>query len=115
MQGAFNHHIQYPGMSNQHWHAGSGTYAGGDHLLTALSSGWEITRCVQINHLYAGNRGVIIYEFTLTSGGETMVMPVITNPYIERMLATTDLPVEQADGSDTAEAADQRARQDGAA
>lgn len=114
LQGAMNYHIQYPGMMNQHWHMRSGTYAGGDHLLTALTDGWEIEKCVQINHVYAGNRAVTIYEFTLNCKGEAMRMPVITNPYVERLLASEDICVEQA-SADPAAASDQKARQDGAA
>ncbi|GEM_PF-618696 len=114
IQGAMNYHIQYPDMINQHWHMRSGTYAGGDHLLTALTEGWEIEKCVQINHVYAGNRAVTIYEFTLNCKGDAMVMPVITNPYVERLLATADIPVMQAQDNPAA-ASDQKARQNGAA
>jgi len=114
IQGAMNYHIQYPGMMNQHWHMRSGTYAGGDHLLTALTDGWEIEKCVQINHVYAGNRAVTIYEFTLNCKGEMMKMPVITNPYVERLLASEDICVDQAQDNPTA-ASDQKARHDGAA
>jgi hypothetical protein len=114
IQSAMNYHIQYPGMINQHWHMRSGSYAGGDHLLTALTDGWQVEKCVQINHVYAGNRAVTIYEFTLACKGDTMVMPVITNPYVERLLATGEIEVTQA-GQDTAAASDQKARQNGAA
>lgn len=114
VQGAMNYHIQYPGIINQHWHMRSGTYAGGDHLLTALTDGWDVEKCIQINHVYAGNRAVTIYEFTLTCNGETMVMPVITNPYIERLVASGSITVIQSD-SNSAAASDQKARHDGAA
>jgi len=114
IQGAMNYHIQYPDMINQHWHMRSGSYAGGDHLLTALTDGWAIEKCVQINHVYAGNRAVTIYEFTLSCKSDVMVMPVITNPYVERLLATADIKVVQAK-ENSAAASDQKARQNGAA
>lgn len=101
---ARNYHIQYPGVTNQHWHPESGKYAGGDHLMTALQDGWEIQQCIQINHTYDGMRGVTVYEFKLERAGETMVMPVINNPYVERFLYSNDLAivVKKANGEEAA-------------
>ncbi|MCU0513043.1 MAG: hypothetical protein MUE40_10775 [Anaerolineae bacterium] len=103
MSNAQNYHIQYPGVTNQHWHAGSGRYAGGDHLLTALTDGWMLHRCVQVTHTYAGMRFVTVYQFELERGGEAMTMPVITNPYIERFLQTSGIQV--VDGAQNKEEA----------
>lgn len=88
-----NYHIQYPGVTNQHWHSGSGRYAGGDHLLTALTDGWELQRCLKRDHTYDGMRAVTVYEFHLQRGEDQMVMPVINNPYIERFLYNEQVEV----------------------
>lgn len=100
-----NYHIQYPGVTNQHWHPGSGKYAGGDHLLTALTDGWDMVNCSQVTHTYAGMRFVTVYEFLLQRSGEQMVMPVINNPYIERFLQTSGISVivrEPGEGEEAA-------------
>lgn len=102
---ARNFHIQYPNVSNQHWHVGSGRYAGGDHLMTAVVDGWEIEKCVQYVHTYNGARSVAVYEFTLTREGEVVKMPVISNPYIERFIVINRLDVSQPTGADSNEAA----------
>jgi hypothetical protein len=76
----------------RHWHAPSEKYTGGDSLLTALYQGWTISNIVYSEaHWYAGTRCVIVYYFELTREGVTVVMPVITNPYVERLIAETPL------------------------
>lgn len=81
-----NYHIMYQGVTTQHWHPKSAHYAGGDNLVTALDKGWEIDKCVLVRHWYAGMRSVKVYEFSLTRGDDTMIMPVIDNPYIGRFV-----------------------------
>jgi hypothetical protein len=76
----------YQGVTTQHWHPSSEQYAGGDHLLTALDKGWTIEKCVLVRHWYAGMRSVKVYEFNLKRGADTMMMPVIDNPYIGRFV-----------------------------
>jgi hypothetical protein len=94
---AQNYHIQYPGITNQHWHAGSGKYAGGDHLMTALHEGWTLDACYQVDRTYAGMRFVSVYEFRLRRDDETMTMPVINNPYIERFIQSEEIKVQSPD------------------
>jgi len=81
-----NYHVQYFDVTTQHWNPKSARFAGADNLLTAVDKGWEISQCVQVTHWYAGMRSVRIYEFYLKQGDETMMMPVIDNPYIERFV-----------------------------
>jgi hypothetical protein len=94
---AQNYHIQYPGITNQHWHAGSGKYAGGDHLMTALHDGWTLSECYSVNRTYAGMRFISVYEFHLKRDDEMMTMPVINNPYIERFIQAEDIKVLSKD------------------
>jgi hypothetical protein len=35
---------------------------------------------------HAGVRSVLVYHFELTLDGETMIMPVIRNPYVNRIV-----------------------------
>lgn len=82
-----NFHMEYMDVT-QHWCADSAKYAGGDCLVTALFNGWEMNPVIQKEtKWYAGNRFVYIYHFSLSRAGEQMVMPVVTNPYIEKLIA----------------------------
>ncbi len=74
------------------WHAASEKYAGGDCLLTAINDGWDITPPVMAEAYWrAGSRCVMVYHVTLERSGETMAMPVITNPFVERLIADNAL------------------------
>jgi hypothetical protein len=81
-----NYHMDYFDVS-QHWHPESEKYAGGDALVTLLAEGWEIQREVGVeDRFFAGLRSVSVYHLTLKRGDETMKMPVIRNPYINRII-----------------------------
>jgi len=81
-----NFHVQYMDVTSQHWHPKSEHFAGGDNLITAVENGWEVNECMLVQHWYAGMRSVKIYEFTLRRGDTSMLMPVISNPYVERFI-----------------------------
>ncbi|MEM9951362.1 MAG: hypothetical protein AAF846_07175 [Chloroflexota bacterium] len=81
-----NYHVQYSDLTSQHWHPNSESFAGGDNLITALEKKWEIDNCKLTRHWYAGMRSVRVYEFTLSKGDVTVIMPVLDNPYIERFI-----------------------------
>ncbi|MEO8613358.1 MAG: hypothetical protein ABI690_36040 [Chloroflexota bacterium] len=71
----------------RHWHAESEKYAGGDALFTALDNGWDIDENVSFEeHWSAGAQCVVVFYFQLKRGGESMTMPVITNPFVRRVL-----------------------------
>lgn len=92
-------HFQYADVI-QHWHCDSQPHAGGDALLTALYSGWQVGETVlQEDHWFAGMRYVAVYHFALTRGGETMIMPVINNPYVTRFVGQSSLRVRPFDES----------------
>jgi hypothetical protein len=76
----------------RHWHAASEPFAGGDCLLTALNNGWDIVLPVMAEPFWrAGSRCVMVYHFNLERRGETMAMPVVTNPFVERLIADNAL------------------------
>lgn len=72
----------------QHWSPQSENYAGGDHLISALRVGWVLDeRIVYAEQTWkSGTRPVTLYHFSLTRDGEIMIMPVLSNPYVERYL-----------------------------
>ena len=76
----------------RHWSPQSQRFAGGDALLTLLSSGWSIQEDVYYEEFWhGGSRCALIYHFTLTRGQQRAVMRVVDNPFIDRLLA--ELPV----------------------
>ena len=88
-----NWHYAYSSVV-RHWHPASERYAGGDCLRTALNNGWQmILPVVAESHWRAGTRCVMVYVFELRRGAETMTMPVITNPFVERLIADNTLPL----------------------
>jgi hypothetical protein len=78
----------------RHWHAQSETYAGGDSLVTALHLGWIIGNTVLLEeHKYGEKRCARVYYFELIREGASLVMPVIANPFVECLIATSALQV----------------------
>ena len=77
----------------RHWHPQSQAYAGGDCLLHALDRGWRVGEIVHSSQCSFGNRRTLIHYFELQCGDETMVMPVISNPYLERLLAASPMEI----------------------
>jgi hypothetical protein len=83
-----NFHYAYLDMI-RHWHPDSEKYTGGDALFTAVSNGWKIDDMVRYEDCWLrGGRYVVIYYFELKQGGETITMPVVTNPYVQRFIAS---------------------------
>lgn len=81
-----NYHADYPDIK-RYWSDTSQRYAGGDHLLTALQRGWVMGDVVYEQRVWhGGSRLVIIYHIDLTRESETMIMPVVTTPFIRRMI-----------------------------
>jgi hypothetical protein len=70
----------------RHWHPASEAYAGGDSLATALYLGWTMVEIVYREEHWRAGRCSMVFHVTLERDGETMVMPVISNPYVRRFL-----------------------------
>lgn len=88
-----NWHFQYRAIV-RHWHPQSEKYAGGDCLLTALNDGWEVNeQVIGEEHWRAGTRRVMVYRFELSRDSDLLTMPVITNPFVERLIAENALRV----------------------
>lgn len=88
-----NFHVEYMDVV-QHWSPNSEKYAGADSLLTMIYRGWEIKNPImREERMFAGMRQVSIYHITLERNGERMRMPVIHNPFINRMIASNKIQV----------------------
>jgi len=85
----------------RHWDPRSERFAGADALLTAVDEGWEPERTLFYEtYWFAGSRCVTVYHIELRREGEVMDMPVISNPYLRRLIAKhkpTVLPLEERD------------------
>jgi hypothetical protein len=99
-QNLTNFHVQYMDVV-QHWNVDSQGFAGADCLLTALYRGWEIHTLVKKEiRWYGGMRSNSIYHFELTQGDQRMVMPVIGNPFLDRMIEQPTLQLLALDDLD---------------
>ncbi len=81
--------------SIQYWCPDSETYAAASQLLSALRDDWLLAlprvRARQVWN--SGSRARTLYEFTLVRGSQLMIMPVLSNPFIERYLIQNDIRV----------------------
>lgn len=79
----------------QYWCPESEKYAAASHLISALRDGWLLAlprvRARQIWN--SGSRARTLYEFTLVRGSQLMIMPVLTNPFVERYLIQNEIRV----------------------
>lgn len=83
-----NAHVEYLDVT-QHWHPHSEPYAGGDALLTLISEGWVMKHDVYVEKReFAGLRSVSVYHVELERGGQTIRVPIVRNPYINRIIRT---------------------------
>lgn len=97
-QNQVNFHVQYQDITSQHWSYSSERFAGGDHLLTALSRGWEIEETVVLKrHWFAGMRCIEVFNFTIQRDDVTVVMPVVSNPYVYRFIKNYDIKIIEED------------------
>ena len=81
--------------SDQYWSPESEKYAAASQLITALRAGWGLAlpRVSARQIWHSGSRLSTIYEFTLMRGSQLMIMPVLSNPYIERYIVQHDIRV----------------------
>jgi hypothetical protein len=91
-----NYHIEYLDVTSQYWHAESAGFAGGDHLLTALTNGWDVSRCTLMVYEYSTKRSISVYLFRLERRGEVMNMPVIDTPFLHRFIKDNNIVVYSA-------------------
>lgn len=90
---SLNAHFEYMDV-NRHWHPRSEKYTGGDALITRLNQGWQIRDEVyEEEYWHAGARLVVVYYFELEFQGEVESMPVLSNPYVRRILKELPLTV----------------------
>ncbi len=97
-QDANNYHVTYPDVY-RYWSAGCERFAGGDALVTMLMAGWTFTSDTVYydEYWHAGTRPVTVFRFEMIKNGEVMHMPVITNPYVRRVIRMHQLKARLAE------------------
>ena len=80
---------------NQYWCPDSEEYAAASQLLSAIRAGWMLALPrVSARQIWkGGSQPRTIYDFTLIRDAQLMVMPVLSNPFIERYLIDNRIPV----------------------
>ena len=82
-----NLHISYPEVT-RHWSPKSETYAGGDCVLTAIDRGWQFHDVVGFElYWLGGGRYNSVYHFRIRKGDVEFNMPVISTPFVERLIS----------------------------
>jgi len=89
-----NYHVEYLDVA-QHWDASSQPYGGGDALITLLSQGWEMNGTIYMEYKwFGGNRRIRVYHCDLYRDDDHMTLPVIHNPYVNRLLRQPQFKIE---------------------
>ena len=81
--------------SDQYWSPASEEYAAASQLVTAMRAGWilALPRVSARQIWHSGSRPTTVYEFTLMRGSRLMIMPVLSNPFVERFLVKQDIRI----------------------
>lgn len=94
---SMNLHAHYPDVI-KYWSQTSERFAGGDALLTKLRMGWDIEGAVHAEeYWHAGTRPVTVYHFLLVKGELQCLMPVVSTPFVRRLLMEWNLEVRSYD------------------
>ncbi len=81
--------------SDQFWSPESEDYAAASQLIGAMRAGWRLALPrVSARQIWnSGSRPRTVYEFTLMRGSQLMIMPVLSNPFIERYIIQNDIRI----------------------
>lgn len=80
---------------DQYWSPESEKYAAASQLISTMREGWllALPRVSARQVWNSGSRPRTVYDFTLMRGSQLMIMPVLSNPYIERYIIQNDIRI----------------------
>jgi hypothetical protein len=82
---------------HRHWSPTSHSIAPADVLVAYLKLGWQLDPLVIVEENgMSGARMAEVYRFRLSSGGETLEMPVLMNPIVAHICAEKRLTIRKA-------------------
>ena len=85
---------EYYTKHDQHFCPKSETFTGADSLITAQRNGWQMVGLAyREDVLLSGGRHTTVYHFELHKHGETIVMPVVSNPFVVRILRSRQIDI----------------------
>ncbi len=80
---------------DRHFDPQTESYTGTDSLITALRRGWQMVGTARREDVLLGRgvRRTSLYHISLRRDDETMTMPIVSNPYLLRVLVDYELSV----------------------
>lgn len=83
--------------TDRHYCPKTETYTGADSLLTAQRNGWHLVGVAyRETIIFGGGRHTCIYHFELHRLGETLMMPIVENPYVGRLIEQYHMDILEA-------------------
>jgi hypothetical protein len=81
--------------ADQYWSPESEKYAAASQLISIMREGWilALPRISARQIWNSGSRPRTVYDFTLMRGSQLMIVPVLSNPYIERYIIQNDIRI----------------------
>jgi len=90
LKGTHEHYTR----THRHWCPRSEAYTGADSLLSAQRQGWRLLGLAYQEKVMLGaGRYTNLYHFKLAREGEVVLMPVINNPFVQRLLKTHNIAI----------------------
>lgn len=89
---AQNNHYQYMDV-HRHWCPQSEAFTGGDALVTFLHEGWKVVGDVSYQEHWRAGRCITVCYFPLRRSAETLLMPVLANPYVYHITRQLNLRI----------------------
>lgn len=75
--------------ADRHFDPKSEVYTGADSLITAQRNGWKLINIAYEERIVMrSGRYTTLYYFKLTRNDEKIIMPIISNPFIDNMINT---------------------------
>jgi len=89
----------------RHYCPRSEAFTGADSLISKLRQGWTPSgRIYEHKVLFKGSRFTTVYYFELRRDGDMLTMPVVSNPYVQRLVHEMRLQIVRHDQTTAAEA-----------
>lgn len=96
---------EYFTRTKRHWSARSEAYTGADSLLTAQRLGWQVQGLAyREQFMLSGGRHTTLYHVKLVRGTKNIFMPIVDNPFLQRIFVHYDVkivPIIEAEFAET--------------
>jgi hypothetical protein len=76
-------------LFHRHWSSGCEPFASGDALLTLLDHHWQLSSVTTEFYPMSSWRHTVVHVFTLSQGSDTLHVPVVSTPAVQRLAHLT--------------------------